>query len=116
MSNDEQISLLREIAKWSRFIGYKQVKEVLESQLDDKKKILAYHLSDGENSSIVISKKTGINQPRVTELWKDWLSLGLGESIPVRGGSRFKKSFELRMFGITVPEEQTKKPRDESNG
>jgi hypothetical protein len=65
---------------------------------------LAYHLSDGKNTSITISKITGINQPKVTELWKEWLSLGLGESVSASGGSRFKKSFDLKMFGIAVPE------------
>ena len=102
--NDEQIELLREIAKWSRFMGFKQVKDVLVTTLDDKKNAHAYHLSDGKNTSTIISKATGINQPKITELWKDWLSLGLGESVSASGGSRFKRSFDLKMFGISIPE------------
>lgn len=101
---DEQTELLREIAKWVRFSGFGQVKTVLTTTLSDGKKVLAYHLSDGKNTSITISKLTGINQPKVTELWKEWLSLGLGESVSASGGSRFKKSFDLKMFGIAVPE------------
>jgi len=100
--NNEQTALLKEIAKWVRFSGFKQVKEVLQTSLDNEKKILAYHLSDGKTTSTVISQKTGINQPKVTELWKEWLTLGLGESITASGGSRFKRSFELKMFGIVV--------------
>lgn len=110
--NNEQIELLREIAKWMRFAGFKQVKDVLTSTLDGEKKILAYHLSDGKTTSTVISQLTGINQPRISELWKDWLSLGLGESISASGGSRFKKSFDLKMFGMIVSE--VKQKEDES--
>ncbi len=103
--NNEQTALLKEIAKWVRFSGFKQVKEVLETTFEkDNKKILAYHLSDGKTTSTIISQKTGINQPRVTELWKEWLALGLGESVTASGGSRFKRSFDLKMFGIQVPE------------
>ena len=67
-----------------------------------------------ESTSTIISKATGISQPRVTELWKDWLSLGLGESISASGGSRFKKSFELKMFGISVSEAKQKQSEQES--
>ena len=101
---EEQLELLKDIDKWLRFMGFKQVKEVLMTTLDDEKKAHAYHLSDGKNTSTIISKATGINQPKITELWKDWLSLGLGESVSASGGSRFKKSFELKLFGISIPE------------
>lgn len=102
--NDEQIELLREMVKWVRFSGMKQVKEVLMSTLNNEKKIIAYHHSDGKNTSTVISKLSGIAQPTISDLWKEWLSLGLGEAITASGGSRFKKSFDLKMFGIVVPE------------
>lgn len=102
--NNEQTELLREMVKWVRFSGMKQVKEVLTSTLNNEKKIIAYHYSDGKNTSTVISKMSGIAQPTISDLWKEWLSLGLGEAITASGGSRFKKSFDLKLFGITVPE------------
>lgn len=102
--NNDQIELLKEIAKWVRFSGMKQVKEVLTSTLNNEKKIIAYHCSDGKNTSTVISKLSGIAQPTISDLWKEWLSLGLGEAITASGGSRFKKSFDLKMFGIVIPE------------
>ena len=106
-NKDDSIELLREIAKWVRFSGFGQVKNVLETTMSDGKKALAYNLSDGKNTSTTISKLTGINQPKITELWKEWASLGLGESVSASGGSRFKKSFDLRMFGMQVPEIKT---------
>jgi hypothetical protein len=33
--------------------------------------------------------------------------MGLGENIPVRGGTRFKRSFDLEEFGIRLPEVNT---------
>jgi len=36
-------------------------------------------------------------------MWQAWLKQGLGESIPVKGGSRFKRSFDLEAFGIQIP-------------
>lgn len=106
--NDKIVELLSEIIKWLRFMGLGQVKAVLPTALDSERKALAYHLSDGKNTSITISKLTGINQPKVTELWREWASLGLGESVSASGGSRFKKSFDLKMFGINVPEVKEK--------
>lgn len=113
--NDEQIVLLKEIAKWVRFNGFNQVKDVLRTTLDNDKKILAYDLSDGKTTSTVIAQKTGINQQKITVLWKEWLTLGLGESISVSGGSRFKSSFDLKMFDIQIPEvkQTTPQPSEE---
>lgn len=112
--NDEQTKLLRELVKWARFTGLQRAKETLNVTLDNEKKIQAYHLSDGKNTSTIIFKMTGINQPRVTELWKEWLALGLGESISASGGSRFKRSFDLKMFGIVVPEIKQKTETEQS--
>ena len=125
--NDEQIKLLREqaelsreLVKWARFTGLQRAKETLNITLNNEKKIQAYHLSDGKNTSTIISKITGINQPKVTELWKEWLALGLGESISASGGSRFKRSFDLKMFGIQVPEtkseQKTLEPQQNQGG
>ncbi len=102
--HDDQTELLREMVKWLRFSGMKQVKDTLHSILNTDEKKLAFHLSDGKNTSTIISTSTGINQPAVSELWKTWLALGLGEAISASGGSRFKKSFDLKMFGISTPE------------
>lgn len=106
MSEDkvEQTELLREMTKWLRFLGMKEVKAVLKDALNDEKKVSAYHHSDGKNTSTTVSQLSGISQQTVSSLWKDWLSLGLGEAISASGGSRFKKSFDLKMFGINVPE------------
>ena len=101
---NEQTELLREILKWIKFAGMKEVKNTLVSVLDAELKRLAYHLSDGTRGTVKIAKLAGIGSTStVFDMWQAWLKSGLGESIPVKGGSRFKRSFDLEDFGIEVP-------------
>src|SRR5437879_1502744 len=91
---DTELSVLKEILKWTRFSGMREVKEVIKSVLDDDQKRIAYQLSDGSKGSPEICKLTGIKSPTtVTKYWGGWTKLGLGDTIPVRGGDRFKRAF-----------------------
>jgi len=102
---NEQTKLLREILKWIKFSGMKELKNTLVSVLDTEQKRLVYHLSDGTRGTVKIAKLAGIGSNRtVADMWKAWLKSGFGESIPVKGGSRFKRSFDLEDFGIEVPQ------------
>ncbi len=102
--NDEQTRLLREILKWIRFAGMKEAKSTLVSVLDTEQKRLVYHLSDGTRGTVEIAKLARIGSTQtVFVMWQAWLRLSLGESIPVKGGSRFKRSFDLEDFGIEIP-------------
>jgi hypothetical protein len=106
MSNEksEQTILLREILKWIKFAGMKEVKNTLVSVLDTEQKRLVYHLSDGTRGIVEIAKLAGIGSTStVFDMWQTWLKLSLGESIPVKGGSRFKRTFDLEDFGIEMP-------------
>jgi len=109
--DNEQTKLLREILKWIKFSGMKELKNTLLSVLDTEQKRLVYHLSDGTRGTVKITKLARIGSTStVFDMWQTWLKLGLGESIPVRGGSRFKCSFDLEDLGIEVPRvEETEK-------
>jgi hypothetical protein len=100
----EQTQLLREMLKYLRFMGSSQIGSALEKTLANDKLRLVYQLSDGKNTSTVISKLSGISQPRVSELWRQWVNMGLGDAISASGGSRFRRSFDLKAMGISVPE------------
>lgn len=106
--NDEQTAILKEILKWIRFTGAKEVKNVLLNALDTKQKSLIYHLSDGNHSSAEIGKSAGVSDMTVRRLWAAWARLGIVESIKVRGGDRYKKSFDLEDFGLEIPEDINK--------
>jgi len=104
MSADEQIRLLREILKWIRFVGAKEVRGVLEGTLDSEQKRLVYHLSDGGRGAVEIGKAANISDRTVRRYWESWARLGIMEPMKVGGGERYKKSFELEDFGIEVPQ------------
>lgn len=99
----EVASILREILKWTKFSGAKEVKNVLRTALDTDQKILTYHFSDGNQGSIEIAKKVGISHTTVVNYWAAWARQGIVEPIKVRGGDRYKKSFELEDFGFEIP-------------
>ncbi len=99
----EQTKLLREILKWIKISGIKEVKSLLEMQLDDDPKRLIYQLSDSTKGTQEIAKiVTNVSYSTVSIYWKQWEKVGLGESIPAKGGSRFKRSFDLEDFGFKI--------------
>lgn len=100
---DEQIAILKEILKWIRFTAAKEVKTVLIDVMNTEQKSLIYHLSDGSRSSAEIGKSAGVSDMTVRRLWASWARLGIVEAIKVRGGDRYKKSFDLEDFGIEPP-------------
>lgn len=103
-NKDEQIvGILQEILKWIKFSGIDEVRTVLMRTLDTEQKRLVYHLSDGKHGSVGIGKAANVSNSTVARYWASWARLGLMEPIRVRGGLRFKKSFELEDFGLTVP-------------
>lgn len=91
MSEDsEQTRLLKEILKWIKISGIKEVKSLLETQLSNDSKKLIYHLSDGTKGTQEIAKTVGgLSHQTVANYWKEWEKSGLGESISAMGGSRF---------------------------
>ena len=101
---NEQTQLLREILKWIKFAGMKQVKEELTSVLNTPQKALAYQFSDGSKGIVEVRNATGIaSNATISAYWKSWLKLGLGENVAVKGGERFKRGFDLEDFGMEVP-------------
>lgn len=102
--NETELSVLKEILKWVRFSGMKGAREQLESVLDSEQKKLVYQLSDGSRGIVEIGKVTGIaSTSTISRYWKTWSKMGFGEYIAVRGGDRFKKSFDLEEIGIEAP-------------
>jgi hypothetical protein len=103
-ADENEITLLKEILKWIKFAGMNQVKAVLEEQLKEDSDKIIYQNSDGTLGVIELGKLSGVSKSTVGNLWETWVKTGLGNNIPVRGGSRFKRSFDLKELGISVPE------------
>ena len=96
---------LKELLKWAKFSGIKEVKPVLESKIDTDVKKIVYFLSDGSKGTRDIAKTVGsLSHASVSNYWQDWEKAGLGESfLTMGGGTRFKRSFDLEDFGIKIP-------------
>lgn len=103
--NNIQVTL-SESLKWIKFSGSKEVKSVLESNVQSEDEKMIYSLSDGTNSSYEIAKIMGANDTvrrKISDYWDKWEKAGLGEPKPSQGkGNRFKRSFDLEDFGIKV--------------
>jgi hypothetical protein len=113
---DEQTKLLREILKWIKFAGKREAKNTLTNELDTDEKKLVYQQSDGTKGTVKLAKLVGYGSNKtIDDLWDAWFKLGLGENIPVKGGSRFKRSFDLTDFGIKVPEVKTKNAAEDKD-
>ena len=96
---------IKESSKWTKFAGIKELKPILEMQLPDDSKKQIYQLSDGEKGTQEIAKIVGgISHMSIANYWKSWEKVGLGEPVTAMGGKRFKRSFDLKDFGIKVPE------------
>ncbi|MCB2141236.1 hypothetical protein KQH27_00850 [bacterium] len=101
--NEETNELLRQILKWVRFSGLENARNELRRALDTDQKRVIYNLSDGEKGSQEISKLSGLSDFTVRAYWKEWSKRGLVDPINVRGGTRYKSSFDLEEFGLLVP-------------
>jgi hypothetical protein len=110
----EEAKILKEILKWIRFAGLKEVKAVLISELDTDQKKQVYQLSDGSKARAELVKLTGVSAGAISGYWKKWANLGLGEKLAVRGGERFARAFDLEDFSIAVlePKEQNTEQKD----
>lgn len=102
------IELLEEVLKWIKFAGAREVRTVLMNILDTEQKRLVYHLSDGDHGTVEISKAANVSDRTVRRYWESWARLGIVVPLGVRGGVRYKKSFELEDFGFTIPQMKTK--------
>jgi len=101
------IELLQEMLKWVKFAGAREVRTVLMNILDTEQKRLIYHLSDGEHGSVEVGKAANVSDSTIRRYWESWVRLGIVEPLSVRGGVRYKKSFQLEDFGFTVPQIKT---------
>jgi len=102
--SDEQAAILREILKWVKLAGIKELKETLASTLDSDELKRLYHFSDGTKGTIELGKLVGMSPSRVSNTWQTWLKQGLGDAVSVKGGNRFRRTFDIEDFGLKVPE------------
>lgn len=103
----DQTRYVEEMTNWLRLLGIKQLVTVLESDVNDDKRKQAYQISDGKRTTRDIAKLIGVTPTTISDWWKKWILLGLGEYVTASGGHRFKKAFDLESLGIITNQNPT---------
>jgi Fic family protein len=103
MSNEEIVSLLKEILKWTKFSGWNNLKNILETVLNDDRKKQVYFLTNGDNTTRQIESSIGVSRNTISVWWRDWAKIGIVEMVPSKGrGNRASALFSLDDFGIII--------------
>jgi hypothetical protein len=97
---------IQELLRWTKVSSYENIKKMLDNVLNSENKKMIYHLSDGENNQDEIVSKGKVAAGSISKYWNEWEKLGIGESIPVKRGKRFKGTFDLNTFGLLPKSEQ----------
>jgi len=97
---NEILLTLQELLKWTKASSYRAVKDSLNSILDTETKKLIYQFSDGTLGSTEVVRKAKSSSQTVSDCWKMWKKSGIGETIKVTGGERFKRIFDLDDFDL----------------
>lgn len=101
---NEILKTLKDIRKWVRFSGWRNVKDVLANTLNNPDEIVVYSMTDGKMGIRDIRDATGKGYGTIQRLWKSWIKLGIAEPVAYGTGSRAKAVFDLENFGITIPD------------
>jgi Fic family protein len=94
-------SKLEQLLRWTKFQGMQQLKQILETTLDNDTKKLVYELSDGR-SSPAIASIVDVSDRTVRDYWKTWAPMGIIEIHP-NYKRRYCKIFSLKELGINIP-------------
>ena len=103
---------IQELLRWTKVSSYENIKKMLEITLDSENKRIVYYLSNGKNNQDEIIAKGKVAAGSISRYWNEWEKLGIGESIPVKRGKRFKGSFDLNNFGL-LPKSVNEREKNE---
>lgn len=108
MPDDEQLRLLRDIARWTRLAAMPVARERVERLLDsDPKKRVYEAIAHGTLPVREVERQTGANHSDIN----DWIRAWEGEGILESGVVPPKATFTLRELGIDSPPERVRRAR-----
>jgi response regulator of citrate/malate metabolism len=99
---DKVIQLLEEMLKWVKFDALQKAKATLSELLRTEAEKLTYEYSDGRTSR-ELAEIVKVSHVTVSNYWKKWAKYGVLSEVISRGGTRYKKIFNLSDLGIDVP-------------
>ena len=111
-SLEEILLTLQELLRWTKAASYANIKNMLGSVLDSENKRIVYYLSNGKNNQDDIVAKGKVAAGSISKYWNEWEKVGIGESIPVKRGKRFRGTFDLNNFGLLPKSEQREEKKN----
>jgi len=105
MSKENRIvELLEELVYWTKEATVPEIRQRLLTNLESPEEKTAYELSDGKKTTRQVASKVKVGKNTVAKWWNNWITVGIAEPIPTKGGGhRAKRKFLLNDFGIEVP-------------
>lgn len=97
---------VKDTAKWLRFQNLLSLKQVLENELGDDAKKLAYESTDGTRGYREVGQASRVPAPTVQFWWNRWFNLGILEESDIRKG-RMKHICSLKEVGIEISRKAT---------
>lgn len=97
---------LKEMAKWVKFQNLPTLKQLLQDELSDDAKKLAYENTDGTKGLREVEEVSGIPATTVQSWWNKWYNLGIVDESPIRKG-RMERICSLKDVGIEIPKQAT---------
>ncbi len=109
-------STIKEILRWVRFSSLQDLKKVLAETLVEDEERIVFELTDGNRSTIDVSKISGVPQRTVARRWQTWTKIGIVERTEKYGGSRVRQICSLEDVGIVVPRIKTSDTKKMNEG
>jgi hypothetical protein len=98
-ANEETLTTLKEILKWTRIQAIPGVRTTLESTLAKPEYRKLYQALDGKKTQAQLVQACGISQPRISQLITGWQRMGIVEEA---SPGKYTKSFDLENLGIEI--------------
>jgi len=108
MSEDtlKDISMtLKQILKWTRFAGMRQLRDVLNQTLKTETELMVFELSDGTRGTREVAAASRTSHTTVGLYWKKWSKVGIVEPSSTYQG-RFQRICSLEEVGLAAPTPQ----------
>ncbi|MHA1972628.1 MAG: hypothetical protein ACTSW1_06540 [Candidatus Hodarchaeales archaeon] len=97
---EKVIELLQKTNYLLNIIARNDIKQLLEDALNSDEKKIAYNSSDGINTLTMVKDIAGVSAGSISNWWAEWIRIGLAEKLPVMGGTRAKRKYDLSFYGI----------------
>jgi hypothetical protein len=93
---------LGSLEKWLRFANMDRLRAILQTELSDDRKKLAFEYSDGSRGYRDVGQLANVPAPTVQAWWDRWFTIGIMEPSRTRVG-RVQRICSLRDVGLDIP-------------